>query len=312
MNVMDKIISDKKNSALNYCLGLSDLNLSEKLYLYVLTEGDPELVNLFNDIQTIRNKNAADNKFERWLDYTCLMKPYIAFAMPIMDLIKKYGKPDIYISIMHALANGGTNSADISVITGVKSGTLSKYLGQLRNDGYIDYITPLGGGKRGKFVIVRPYYHFWFRFIYKNVYKERNIDLAKQAIRENIDTYLKETVLSKYLMRLLCTHMTGTNMTTGEWWNDDIHIDAICIDSTNQILYISKFYNRIVNSDDYHMLQSFIRKIKEYKNWNYKYYLYSSQGFDDTLKNIKQQNLFIEDIILKPIYNPMVLKARTK
>ncbi|MCX9081130.1 MAG: hypothetical protein OIN83_02915 [Candidatus Methanoperedens sp.] len=70
---------------------------------------------------------------------------------------------------MKYLSLGYNTNGELSTVTGLEKGNLSKYLSVLEETHIVKYVLPLGQRKRGIYVLNDPFFNFWFRFVYPNL-----------------------------------------------------------------------------------------------------------------------------------------------
>lgn len=287
------------------------LNLLKQLYLYILTDGRDMYLTLFDTNKNL-NKYIKDNIYA---------ETGILHDKPIRDISSCFNTPANYIAVMYALANECRNSGNISKFLGMKQTTVSKYLSQLQSYGFIEYVTSLDApekSKSGKYKIISPYHHFWFRFMYEDMYTYGNIEKLNFNLNSNLRAYLIENHLIVYMKHIIDKRFQSQNISYKEWWNDDNHIDIVGVCNAKKTLYIGQYYCNHVHWDEYNELVSLSGKIKGYEKWKKVYIIFSSAGFDDELKAVSDAN---KHIILhsvsfnEPLTNtviPLIIETRKK
>jgi AAA+ ATPase superfamily predicted ATPase len=84
-------------------------------------------------------------------------------------LKEEFREPRTYTLILKYLSLGHNRQGEISSVTGIEKGNLSKYLSVLEDVHIIEHILPLGMRKRGIYEINDQLFRFWFRFVYPNM-----------------------------------------------------------------------------------------------------------------------------------------------
>lgn len=170
------ILIDARLDFNNYT-SLEKLNTFEQLFIYIVTDAQSKYLNAYKNI----------NNISKYLEHMVFSELSILYNKPIKDIYTVFKAPKMYVSVMYALANGCHNSGDVAEFLDVKQTTISKYLKELEIFGYIGYTTPIDTlkNRRRKYIIKSPYYHFWFRFIYKNLYVLHNKSKVIKDLRTN-------------------------------------------------------------------------------------------------------------------------------
>jgi len=213
---------------------------------------------------------------------------------------------------MYALANGGTNSGDVSQMLDIKQTTASKYLGKLKKLGYIKYVTPITNpnGKNGKFVINSPYYHFWFRFLYKNLYVYHNESKAQYDMEDNQDAFIIENYFSEYCKFWIERNLLVKDITWGEWWDTEYRLDIVGVCEDKKNIYIGKYFDKTVIYKDYEKMRAAANKLEMYNKYNKIYIMFSFEDFDDELSNLSNQNIYLEKLNIDTTDNQFIFQKR--
>jgi AAA+ ATPase superfamily predicted ATPase len=158
--------------------------------------------------------------------------------------------PHNYLSILSAIANGAHISKEISEITGLPSGHVSKYLGVLTETGFAERRVPVtepGPSRAGRYHITDPYLRFYFRFL-----ADRQDQLALGAhdialaeiTRHMIDfigRYTWEELCREWVLRasafgdlpVMLDHI-------GSAWNSKVQIDVAGINSMEKTVVLGE------------------------------------------------------------------------
>lgn len=271
----------------NSYLSLEKLNTLKQLFVYILTDSQRQYLHAYKDI----------NNISKYMERTIFSELSILYNKPIKDIYTVFKAPKMYVSVMYALANGCHNSGDVAEFLDIKQTTVSKYLKELEKLGYIGYATPIDTfkNKRGKCIIKSPYYHFWFRFIYQNLYVCHNQSKVLNDLKANVLEFIIENYLCEY-----CQFLIKKDITYGTWRNSRYKIDVIGICKTDKVIYIAKYFtDSIVNKKDYGLIKQITSaQLESFNDYTFKYYLFSSKDFDEELKDWSNSN---ENLILKYI-----------
>ena len=113
--------------------------------------------------------------------------------------------PHNYVSILRAISHGSNTQSQIGKRTGLSQGHVSKYLGVLRETGFVErqvpVTEPIEKSRRGKYFVVDPYLRFYYRFLSTH---QASLAMGAQqkaldAIDENLDQFIE-----LYTWRELC------------------------------------------------------------------------------------------------------------
>ena len=100
------------------------------------------------------------------------------------------GRSGIYYSILEAIAMGNNRLSSIAGYLNVPVTSITRQIGELKNNFELIEIEKPYQGKRGIYVIKHPLLEFWFSQIYKNFsdYASRNPDFILK-VKENLNCY---------------------------------------------------------------------------------------------------------------------------
>lgn len=104
--------------------------------------------------------------------------------------------PHNYIGIMRAIAEGNQSMSKISDRIGLTSGSTSKYLGVLRDTGFVVRRVPLTrrgtSSRQGRYFITDPYLRFYYRFLttFQNRIVLGQIDSLLDSIQERLPEFI--------------------------------------------------------------------------------------------------------------------------
>ncbi len=125
--------------------------------IYAVTGGVPRYLEFF------RGENAPEEIKEAFFG------PTLLFYDAKKILQEELREPDVYFSILKAMAEGKAKFGEICSSTGLKSSQLPYYLDVLKRLGVVRARKPVLTGKRRKtlYEIADYYFDFWFRFVYE-------------------------------------------------------------------------------------------------------------------------------------------------
>jgi AAA+ ATPase superfamily predicted ATPase len=138
------------------------LDAADRVRIYAIWGGVPAYWELIS-----ANQPLLENIRSSFLRSNMLMQ-----QEPLLLLQDFISDPHNYIGILNALASGAVTRARISTQTGLPDGHMSKYLGVLRDTGFVDRVVPVtedpGRSRRGHYRITDPLLRFYYRFLPKH------------------------------------------------------------------------------------------------------------------------------------------------
>ena len=228
-----------------------------------------------------------------------LKKGEVLFEEPKFLLKEEFREPKTYTLILKYISLGYNTQGQLSSITGIEKGNLSKYLSVLEETKIIEHILPLGQRKRGIYVINDPFFNFWFRFVYPNI-SDLEIGLIDEVfsrISSELNDYYG-IMFERLVLELIKTKTIEFPFNfdwVGKWWHKDKEIDIIALNSkTNEIVFVECKWQE--NVDTKKILNELKEKSKFVKWRNEKrkeYYAIFAKSFKE---KTKEENLFLFDL----------------
>jgi AAA+ ATPase superfamily predicted ATPase len=228
-----------------------------------------------------------------------LKKGEVLFEEPKFLLKEEFREPKTYMLILKYISLGYNTQGQLSSVTGIEKGNLSKYLSVLEETKIIEYILPLGQRKRGMYIISDPFFNFWFRFVYPNVsdLEIGLIDKVFSRISNELNDYYG-IMFERLILELIKTKTIEFPFNfdwVGKWWYKDKEIDIIALNSkTNETVFVECKWQE--NVDAKKILNELKEKSKFVKWRNEKrkeYYAIFAKSFKE---KIREENLFLFDL----------------
>jgi AAA+ ATPase superfamily predicted ATPase len=142
-----------------------------------------------------------------------------------------------YYAILLAVAAGHTGSQDIARQAGIEARSLSYYLQQLLELGYLRRRHPLTSerpsARHVRYDLDDPLLRFWFRFVFPNTSYIRHMGAEralKDLIRPHLDAYFGgcfERLSREALPWLYRREGLTAAFNVGEYWSKDVQIDVV-------------------------------------------------------------------------------------
>ena len=172
-----------------------------------------------------------------------LKKGEILYNEPRVLLKEEFREPRTYTLILKYLSLGYNMQGEISSVTGIEKGNLSKYLSVLEDRHIIEHILPLGMRKRGIYEMNDQFFRFWFRFVYPNM-SDLEIGLVDEVfsrISTQLNAYygkeFERLVLEQVRFKEIDIPFSFTEVR--RWWHKDNEIDLVALnEDTKEILFV--------------------------------------------------------------------------
>lgn len=233
-------------------------SVEEKLIAYGILGGIPRYLSAF------------DPQVSLWdnLEHEVLRKEAFLYDEPQMLLRMELREPNVYNSILEAIANGCNRVAEIADHIHEDMSKCSKYMVTLQNIRLIEKEIPCGESresKRGIYQISDAFYTFWYRYIFSNrSYLEiLGTTEAVSRIREEINDYMGlqfEKICKQFLVRQAkAGKLPFIPVVIGKWWGnnpvlkkqDDVDILAISPERDEALFCECKFRNKPMPMEEY-------------------------------------------------------------
>lgn len=172
-----------------------------------------------------------------------LTKGEILYNEPRVLLKEEFREPRTYTLILKYLSLGHNRQGEISSVTGIEKGNLSKYLSVLEDVHIIEHILPLGVRRRGIYEINDQLFRFWFRFVYPNM-SDLEIGLVDEVflrISPQLNAYygkeFERLVIEQVRLKEVEIPFYFTEVR--RWWHKDKEVDFVVLnEDTGEILFV--------------------------------------------------------------------------
>ena len=276
-------------------------SLEDKIYAYAILGGIPHYLKEFDDSVSIEK-----NIKEKILTKGCILYNEIDFL-----LHQELRETTLYNTIIQAIALGNTKLNDIYLKTNIEKTKINVYINNLIELGIVERefsvdesIKEIANVHRGLYKLTDNFFKFWYAYVFTNSsYLELgDVDgVYQNEIKENLNHFSSsafENICKQYMFKLnMNNQLPFRAKKIGRWWDNKTEIDILATNGQELILGECKFKNSKMSLRDYNNL-----KDKYMTDKKCYYYLFSKSGFDENLKNIKDDNIKLinlEDIIGK-------------
>jgi AAA+ ATPase superfamily predicted ATPase len=201
-----------------------------------------------------------------------LKKGEVLYYEPLFLLREEFREPKVYTLILKYLSLGYNKQGEISSVTGIEKGNLSKYLSVLQNLHFIEHILPLGKRKGGIYGINDQYFRFWFRFVYPNlsdleiglvdeVYSRISFQINSYYGKEFENFVIEQIKTKEILMPFYFSDVK-------RWWYKEEEIDIVVVSQeTKEVLFGECKWKTLDKKDAVKVIKDLERK-SEYVKWN--------------------------------------------
>jgi AAA+ ATPase superfamily predicted ATPase len=165
----------------------------------------------------------------------------------LYDFVKE---PRNYVALLQAIAHGHHSQQTIAGYTGMDHGHVSKYLGVLREAGFVERRVPVTereGSRRGRYHLTDPYLRFYYRFL-----APRQAQLAlgvvepalaeiKRHLLDFIGMHTWEEICREWVLRS-CAHgqLAAIPDQVGSIWTPALQIDVAGINTREKTLLLGE------------------------------------------------------------------------
>jgi hypothetical protein len=213
-------------------------SVEKNIEFYAVLGGVPFYLEKFSDTKT-----TLDNVRGQIFDKRGQLYEEIDFLLK-----GELREPDVYKSILTALAAGQTKVVDIANISGIKVHDIDKYLKVLIRLGIIKKENPINTVKSKKTTYSIDDNFFSFSFLFSEVYKSNleigEMGLAEEKLQQNFNTFVGRKFEKLIREELLQKLNVITPQKTGRWWGHyrdeltntrrEIEIDIVTLNENTQ------------------------------------------------------------------------------
>ena len=196
-----------------------------------------------------------------------------------------------YNTYLRAIANGHRTMEKITGAVQAPSEEILPYLKRLIEIGMVERLVPITEkapekSRSGQYVISDNFICLWFRFIYpyRNSIVRMENDAAVQDLRDHfIDAHVA-FVFENVCREELRNYLRGKGIAAeyGKYWGNG-EIDLIALDKKDRVAYVCecKYHTRPLGMSELNSLVSRAGAVKELKDYNVRYCLFSVSGYND-------------------------------
>lgn len=260
----------------------------QKLVTYGILGGVPRYLEAFNEKSSIE-ENIANS---------IIRKGSYLNEEPSNLLKAELREPNVYNSILSAIANGRNRVHEISDYLHEDSSKISKYLIVLQTMRLVAKRVPCGesiNSRKGIYKLTDNFFRFWFRYEFTNnaYYEILGAAAAAKEIMEGISDYMGdafEGICAEFFFREAKKgRLPFIPFKIGKWWGNNPHIkaqddiDILMIDKTGKkgIFVECKYTNAPMPHKEYEDLKC---AMSVFSGLEEKYmYFVSKSGYDESV-----------------------------
>ena len=257
----------------------------QKLIAYGILGGVPRYLEAFDDSLSI----------EENISKTIIKKGSYLNEEPSNLLKAELRDPNVYNSILSAIASGRNKVQEIADYIHEDKGKVSKYLIVLQTMRLVEKKVPCGegeGSRKGIYKLTDNFFRFWFRYEFTNntYYEMLGAEAASKEIMAGISDYMGEAfegICMEYFVRKARKkELPFIPFQIGKWWGNNKYIkaqddvDILMIDKSGKkgIFVECKFTNSKVPHAEYEDLKNAMMAFPDIKE---KYiYFVSKSGYE--------------------------------
>ena len=247
----------------------------EKLTAYGILGGIPRYLCTFSDKLSVREN----------IERNILSDGAFLNEEPIRLLRMELREPNVYNSILEAIARGYNRLTEISDCIHEDRGKCSKYLITLTTLRLVEKRVPCGeaeGSRKAVYILTDNFYRFWYRYVFseKSYYEMLGPQDAAEEIMGDISNFMGnafEEICRQYLIRQAkARKLPFIPAQIGKWWGtnpviraqDDVDLLALNKKRTEALFCECKFTNRPMPMEEYDDLvtaaQAFPESMRKY------------------------------------------------
>ena len=298
-----------------------DYSDTDKILAYSILGGIPHYLAQFD----------SNNSLDYNIKNNILKKGSLLYSEVEFLLKQELREPQIYNSIIEAIALGNTKLNDISMKSLInETSKTSVYLKNLIELGIVkrefsvdDGIKERAKTNRGIYNLADNFFRFWYFFIFANYSELESGDIDgvfKYTIKPKLSefaAYTFEDVCREYVRKLQKKNMLPFRYNRiGRWWGrttvhtgentkiEETEIDLLAISEKSDKYLVGecKFTNKPFSYGSY--LDTFVKLSPEKNNSEFYYYLFSKKGFDKKLISEANNNKFLKLVDIEEILHP--------
>ena len=292
-------------------LFLDKFTIEDRMQLYSITGGVAKYLLL------VEEASVAE-----FIQKKIIEKEGFFYQETIFLLSQEFKNPNVYLSILKAIALGNTKLAEISNFIGIEAKKVTRYLDVLQEIGIVMRQVPVTEDpqrfRKSIYSIEDNFLRFWFRFVMPNrsIIELRNTEGLLDKIMDSMPGYVSsafEDVSREFLQGVFRAGGAGAKITGGgnvqftqwgKWWNRENEIDVVALnrdtyEDTYDILFCEcKWRNRKTGVDVVKQLMAKAPLVKWFNEGRNEHYaVISKSGFsEEAVEFAREHNVMLFDL----------------
>ncbi|WP_408071227.1 ATP-binding protein [Butyrivibrio sp. JL13D10] len=281
----------------------SNMSDEDVICTYSIFGGNARLWNYFDDKKTFK-ENVCDKFLDAWNS--------VLLRETFKTLEENLRETAVYNTIMFGLANGKNKLNDIHHATGFSRAKIMVYLKSLIELGMVEKVysfatTGHENVQKGVYRICDPLAHFFYRFFYANITQIIRLDAEEYfdtMIADGLDEYVSsayKAVCREYVVKLSEYGRLPFKIDEeGEWVGKIDSLDIVAQSESGDTLVGACYWNELMDVGAIEKIRNCCKKARINPDY---YYLFSSKGFTDGLKELAAKEASIKLIELEEMMN---------
>ena len=264
---------------------------AERVAIYAVTGGVPAYLELFDRAPS----------FGQALQEECFGPGSIMLTDPALILHEQLQEPQIYESVLSAVAAGFHAWNEIAHMAGVSENSLGHYLKVLQELELIERRDPVlarPGGRRGRYHVRDQFLRFYYRFVVPHItaiergYLTAAVNQISADMRAFIGIYVFEELCREWVLAAAAVNDLGFHPEViGSYWRRHrgagVQLDVVAANKRERRLLIGEAkwgtgpVSRMVLMD---LVQRSKRMPQVAEGWTVNYVLFAREGFTDATR----------------------------
>jgi hypothetical protein len=268
----------------------------EYLLIFFPTYSTSEIIETYGSIDTIPGYlQLFDPNRSLWqnIESKILSKGEFLYEEPLILLREELRDPSNYMSILSGIAGGLNSFNELYQKVALDKSILSKYLFTLEQLGLVEKFFSLDDSfkkklkGKGEYKIKDNFLDFWFRFVFLNqqLLEQNRKKEVLDLVRRDYSSFMGYK-FEQFILELLRSKKLLEYNQIGRWWQKDIEIDIVALNSTlNNSFFIECKWQE--NVDALQIFSQLEKKATSF-NWNFgkrnNYYMIFAKSFKSNNK----------------------------
>ena len=274
---------------------LPNFSSEQRVAVYTITGGVPAYIELFDD-----DLNILQNLQQRIVTPANVMLSDAVFL-----LHEQLDDPRNYVAVLEAIAAGFHRLTEIATMSGIDRSNITKYLGVLRELGYVERLIPATvrrpeKSRKGRYVITDPYLRFYYRFLapHRSAIEQGRVKQATSLLYDHLLDFI-----GTHTFEELCREWVGISADmdalpflperVGSYWSKQAQVDVLAINWRTKDILLGecKWGQKAVGREVVQTLVDKTEKILPGQvKWQVHYAFFARGGFTSAAQALAQEH----------------------